>query len=181
MIINYDQKQNKFLIQCGFDENSIVMGMPDKRFRKGSRVWAAPALKRNIQYMEQRMNNKSMFSPEAWEIYATKRKELEERAPHVAGLHFPPWYEFKNKPMKHQDEALKKFYPLDEAAIFFEQGLGKTFTSINLTSAWRMAGMIDSVVVICPSSIKLVWQEELDKHCPIPTQRHTLMAGKYKK
>ncbi len=64
--------------------------------------------------------------------------------------------------------------------IFFEQGLGKTFTSINLVSAWRMTNNVDSVVVICPSSIKLVWQEELDKHCPIPTQRHVLVAGKYK-
>lgn len=178
MIINYDQKTNKFLIQANFDENSIVMGMPDRRFRKGSRVWAAPALKRNIQYMAARMNNKSMYSPEAWAVYSGKRKEYEQ--PPMGEQQFPVWYDFKNSPMEHQDQALKKFFPLNEAAIFFEQGLGKTFTSINLVSAWRMTNNIDSVVVICPSSIKLVWQEELDKHCPIPTQRHVLVAGKYK-
>ena len=179
MIINYDQKTNKFLIQCDYNENSIVMGLPDRRYRKASRVWAAPALKRNIQYMAARINNKSMYSPEAWAVYSGKRKEYEQPI-RPAETQFPSWYDFKNAPMAHQDQALKKFFPLNEAAILFEQGLGKTFTSINLVAAWRMTNNIDSVVVICPSSIKLVWQEELDKHCPIPTQRHVLMAGKYK-
>lgn len=179
MIINYDQKTNKFLIKCDFNETNIVMGLPDRRFRKASRVWAAPALKRNIQYMASRINNKSMYSVDAWAIYSGKRLEYEQpiAAPETQ---FPSWFDFKNPPMKHQDQALKKFFPLNEAAILFEQGLGKTFTAINLVSAWRMTNHIDSVIVICPSSIKLIWQEELDKHCPIPTQRHVMRAGKYK-
>lgn len=46
---------------------------------------------------------------------------------------------------------------------------------------WRMMDKIDAAVVVCPSSIKLVWEGELEEHCPIPTQAHALMAGKYKK
>lgn len=178
MIINYESKSNKFLIQCSFQENSIVSNMPDRRFRKASRVWAAPALSRNIKYMAAHMNNPQMFSEEALAVFNKKRADLSEKP--KGEIQFPAWYDFKNAPMPHQKDGLHKFFPLNEAAILYEQGLGKTFTSINLATAWRMTNAIDSVVVVCPSSIKLVWQDELDKHCPIPTQRHTLVAGKYK-
>ena len=179
MIINYEARTNKFLIKCNYDENNIVVGLPDRRFRKGSMVWAAPALKRNIQYMDSHMNNPQMYSKEALKVFNEKRVEFKKKP--QGENKFPAWFDFKNVPMAHQLKALRKFFPLNEAGVLFEQGLGKTYTSINLTTAWRITDKIDSVIVICPSSIKLVWQEELDAHCPIPTQRHTLVAGKYKK
>lgn len=177
MIINYDSKTNKFLIQSNYNENSIVAGLPDRRFRKVSKVWAVPVLRRNIQYMAKHINNPQMFSKEALAVFNHKIAEFKGKPKGIS--QFPLWYDFKNAPMAHQTKALCKFFPLNEAAILFEQGLGKTFTAINLSTAWRMTNAIDSVVVICPSSIKLVWQEELDKHCPVPTQRHVLTSGKY--
>lgn len=178
MQIEYDRKNNWFLIKCGFEHNSIVTKMPDRRFRKGSRTWVAPALRRNVRYMAQHMNNPQMYSEEALAVFNKKRAELDQKPKGEA--QFPAWFEFKNAPMKHQNIALSKFYPLNEAAILFEQGLGKTYTAINLAAAWRMTGAIDAAVVVCPSSIKLVWEDELDEHCPVPTQRHVLTAGRYK-
>lgn len=180
MKIDYDSKANKFLIKCDSSENGIVMGLPDRRFRKVSGVWAAPALRRNIQYMGEHhvLNNPDHCTPEA---HAFLQKKLEEFTEKPKGDNqFPAWYEFKNKPMAHQDVSLKKFFPLDEAAVLYEQGLGKTYTSINLVTAWRMTNQIDSVVVVCPSSIKLVWEEQLEEHCPIPYQPYALVSGKYK-
>ena len=177
--INFDEKSNKFLIKCDPEYNNLIMGLPDRRFRKGSRVWAAPALKRNVQYMERHLNNCSMYSKEALAKYNTCLKKL-TKSPRGSNK-FPEYFDFKTTPMNHQMEGLKKFYPLDEAGIFFEQGLGKTYTSINLAVAWKMTNQIDAVVVICPSSIKSVWQEELDTHCPILTQQHVLTSGKHKK
>lgn len=175
MKVELESKTNKFLITCGPEHNAIVMGMPDRRFRKGSRVWAAPALRRNIEYMRKNMNNPQMYSKEALAIY---NKSFSDGTEARAG--FPNWYKFKNEPMKHQINTMNKAFGLDEYAILFEQGLGKTYTTINLAAAWRMRGDIDAVVVVCPSSIKLVWEDELKEHCPIPTQPYALMAGKYK-
>jgi len=176
--IDYDAKTNKFLIKNGFEWNDIMVKIPDRRFRKASRTWAVPALRRNIQYMDKHLNNPQMYSEEALTIFNVKRLEFREK-PQVHQT-FPSWYNFKNTPMAHQKTGLEKFFPLNECAIFYEQGLGKTFTSINLAAAWRMTDQIDAVIVICPSSIKLVWEDELDTHCPIPTERHVLTAGKYK-
>ena len=73
------------------------------------------------------------------------------------------------KPEPYQLKAFHKFYSRDYGAIFFEQGLGKTFTSINLVSAWAMRGDITGALIICPGGlIDKVWKKELRKFCPIP-------------
>lgn len=176
MIINFEEKTNKFIIQCSPEENALVQGLPDRRFRKGSRTWGAPALSRNIRYMRQYMNNPQMYSEEALKALT---RNIDGAPSQLKG--FPSWYKFKNSPMKHQMDTMNKAIDQNQYAILFEQGLGKTYTTINLATAWRMQGDIDAVVVVCPSSIKLVWESELEEHCPLPTQTHALMAGKYKK
>lgn len=181
MIIEYEQKSGKFLITCAPSEYAVVSGMPDRRFRKTTKTWAAPALKRNVEYMATHMSNPQMYSKEALTAFNEKRAQTAVVASGQSAQEvFPPWYKFKNSPMTHQLSGLKKWYPLDYAAIMYEQGLGKTYTSINLSTAWRMTNKIDAVVVICPSSIKLVWNEELQKHCPIEYQSHTLTNTKSK-
>lgn len=175
--ITYEKAGGKFVILCSPEYNSLMVALPDRRFRKASGAWAVPALRRNIEYMEQHLSNPQMYSVEALAVFNEKRAELQKQPP--GDNVFPAWYPFKNPPLDHQGRGLKKWFPLNEAAILYEQGLGKTYTSINLATAWRMTNQIDAVVIVCPASIKLVWDDELDKHCPLPTQRHALVSGKY--
>ena len=177
MKITYSEKTNKFIISCEYSESRIVSAMPERRFRKASGTWSAPALRRNLRYMETYMSHPDIFDPQALAVF---RKKLAELSVNTEAEGFPDDFKFKNTPMSHQMDALNKFYPLDAAAILFEQGLGKTYTTINLLAAWHQAGKIDAAVVVCPSSIKLVWELEIDKHSPINTTRHVLQSGKYK-
>lgn len=179
-LIRYELKTNKFLIPSTRENDKVAMTLPDRRFRKATRIWAAPALRRNIAHLRQHMPLARMYTQEAHDVLF--KDDIEQ--PTLADTlikGFPSWYEFKNKPMGHQMSTMHKAFMLDAYAVLFEQGLGKTFTAINLAAAWRMDGQIDAVVVVCPSSIKLVWEQELEQHCPLPTQVHALMAGKYKK
>lgn len=172
-MLEIDYKSGKFLIKCSPDLNDLVMSMPERRFRKGTKVWAAPALRRNVEYMERHMNNRGHYTDQAYSEYMRIRND-NARAPGDEGG-FPPDWEFKcYQPMGHQVDALRKYFPLNEAALFFEQGLGKTFTSINLAAAWAACGKIDAVLVICPASIKLVWENELEKLCPLPYTSHSI-------
>lgn len=180
MIIEYEERSNKFIIRTEqYSEGSIVAGMPERRYRKASRTWAAPALKRNVRYMDAHMNNPQIYSAEALEVFNRVRGSLNGGS--LDESEFPADFKFKNPPMEHQMKALNKAYPLDSFALLFEQGLGKTYTTINLITAWYQAGLVDSAVIVCPSSIKLVWEKEIDKHCPIDTTRHVLASGQYKK
>jgi len=69
--------------------------------------------------------------------------------------------------MGHQLVALRKAYRLKEYALFHEMGTGKTYTAINLAAARYLAGLIDALVVICPTPIKHIWEAELEKFCPV--------------
>jgi SNF2 family DNA or RNA helicase len=69
--------------------------------------------------------------------------------------------------MGHQLVALRKAYKPPEYALFHEMGTGKTYTAINLAAARYQAGLIDALVVICPTPIKHIWEAELEKFCPV--------------
>lgn len=174
MRVEYEEAKNRFIIsEVQFTENALVQGLPDRSFRKGSRTWAAPALHRNAGYMQANFPMAAM-TPDA--MAAMGRGLSQKRA---AGK-FPSWFNFKNPPMKHQAKALDRAVGQDMYALFFEQGLGKTYTTVNLASAWRMEGSIRAAVTVCLSAIKLVWEDELAEHCPLSVQPHVLRAGKNK-
>lgn len=181
MQISYNKKTNSFIIKTDFGTDSLltVQGMPERRFRKSTSDWSAPALIRNVRYMYEHMNNKSMFTEEAHAVYGKLLRKL-HRVNEPERPKFPVWYQFKHKPMAHQQQCLDRFYGLDAAAILFEQGLGKTYTSINLACAWHADEQITGVLVLCPSSIKLVWANELSEHSPMPFVSHALESGKNK-
>lgn len=179
MRIDYEQRTNKFVITCGYGESAIVTGMPDRSYRKATRTWGAPCLSRNLQYMKQHMNNPSMFTDKALEAYNNGLKALSQNI--NIDTQFPiDTHPFKMPPMNHQIEAFNKFHNQDEIALLFEQGMGKTYTSINLAYHWYLTGKINAVLVVCPSAIKLVWNLELDKHLPCKPNKHVLTAGKYR-
>jgi SNF2 family DNA or RNA helicase len=165
-----DYRQGKFFIHLPFSYNHIIRGMPSRKFNKRSNCWVAPAVGRNVKYIKTNFNI-DYLTPTANKFIAT----FEEMK--VSNESFPAWYRFKNEPMAHQMDALNKAWGNDQFAFLFEQGLGKTFTAINWATALRIENKIDSVVVICPSSIKLVWEYELDEHCPIPTEKFVMSAG----
>ena len=177
--VNYCSKSNKFLMTCAPHENELLVRIPDRRYRPATRIWAVPVLRRNIEYMINYINNPLCFSKEALDVFNSKKAEISK--PIQGETAWPSWYKFNMEPLAHQVKGFKKFFPLDWVAIFYEQGLGKTYESINLACAWRMTNQIEAVVVVCPSSIKLVWKDELIKHSPIELQSCHIEPGNYKK
>lgn len=85
-----------------------------------------------------------------------------------------PWI---GTPMGHQINALKKAWPLRQYALYHEMGSGKTYTAINLAAARFNKSLIDRIVIICPTSIKLVWEEEFKEWCPCQYSLLTVEAG----
>ena len=69
-------------------------------------------------------------------------------------------------PMSHQVEAMRKIYPMRAGALFHEMGCGKTYTTINIAAARFFKNAINGLLVICPTPIKLVWEDELERMKP---------------
>lgn len=61
----------------------------------------------------------------------------------------------------HQIKAREKFKDLDEIALFFEMGCGKTVTCMMIACDKFKAGKIDSLLVVAPNDVHKQWYDDL--------------------
>lgn len=73
----------------------------------------------------------------------------------------------KVKPYNHQkiafDFAIDKLNTDGCAALLMDMGLGKSLTSIAIIGYLAKLNLIDKVLIVCPTSIISVWEEEFQK------------------
>lgn len=72
--------------------------------------------------------------------------------------------EATQSPFPHQLEAFEAVKDLPFAAIFHEQGLGKTKIGLDLALFWLAQGVADSVLVVTKKSLIANWQSEVAAH-----------------
>lgn len=65
------------------------------------------------------------------------------------------------KLFEHQVHAREKFKNLNEVALFFEMGCGKTLTSMMIICDKFKAGIIDSLLVVAPNDVHKQWFDDL--------------------
>lgn len=73
--------------------------------------------------------------------------------------------ELKTKMYPHQEAAAKKLLPLRVGALYMEQGTGKTRTVCEIVADRAAKGKIDSVLWLCPCSVKRNLKDDLIFHC----------------
>ena len=96
------------------------------------------------------------------------RKIKLEREPNYKPLHnaFP-----------YQQEAYEAIKDLPYAAVFHEQGLGKTKIAIDLLLYWLSSKDIDTVLIVTKKQLVLNWQEEFRTHTHINPKTLTNNKG----
>lgn len=75
-----------------------------------------------------------------------------------------PNLEARHSAFTHQLEAFEAAKELPFAAIFHEQGLGKTKIGLDLALFWLAQGVADSVIVVTKKSLIANWQSEVSTH-----------------
>lgn len=86
-----------------------------------------------------------------------------------------PWV---GTPGVHQKRGVGLGLVNNEFALFWEPGAGKTYATIHIAKTRFILGQVDLVVIICPNSIKQVWDREVKLWASdIPTHVQTLSAG----
>jgi SNF2 family DNA or RNA helicase len=155
-----DYKDDHFLVSLPFHENHRIEDIPDKKWQPVAKRWLIPANWRSAEILSDNIHAK-YFTDAACKAVDQSINSKPLSKEELTNLDYP----FKTAPMGHQLEAYRKAYNQDQFALFFEQGLGKTKTSIDIVSMWYMDGLIDSVIVVCPVSIRQVWEREFETHC----------------
>jgi len=75
-----------------------------------------------------------------------------------------PVLNLKQSAFPHQVSAVEAVKGLKYAAIFHEQGLGKTKIALDLIVSWLSAGAIDSALVITKRGLIHNWMREIESH-----------------
>lgn len=66
--------------------------------------------------------------------------------------------------LPHQEEGTRFLYDRESAALFDEQGLGKSKQLVDAVSQNIRDGILDGALIICPNTIKSTWGEEIEQH-----------------
>src|SRR5881392_1966888 len=74
----------------------------------------------------------------------------------------------KSTTMPHQIRGTAFLQANERAALFDEQGLGKSKQLIDAIVAEICAGAIKGVVIICPNGLKTNWAAEIERFCALP-------------
>jgi SNF2 family DNA or RNA helicase len=70
--------------------------------------------------------------------------------------------------LPHQETGTQFLRERSVAALFDEQGLGKSRQLIDAIIQERDAGSLDGALVICPNTIKPTWGEEIERYANVP-------------
>ena len=82
-------------------------------------------------------------------------------------LRRPPEFVPKHEAFPYQIDAIRAVKDLPYAAIFHEQGLGKTKIAIDLSLIWLQTDVVDTVFIVTKKSLVENWCNEVTAHCHI--------------
>ena len=86
----------------------------------------------------------------------------------------------KRKAFTYQLEALEAVKDLEYAAIFHEQGLGKTKVAIDLIVHWLSHRILDTALIVVKKGLLINWKQELASHSQlVPRVLTTSRSGNF--
>lgn len=168
--VDFDAKTRRLKMTYPFFLADAARNFPSRRFDPKSKTWRMPLVRANIFHLKESSHIVKYEMTDAAVFAIADYENL------MSGPKYQPFpyhlYDFKRsqkafEPMDHQRKMLDKVWNLPAAAWFAKMGTGKTFAAIHLACARYMAGLIDSVVIVCPSTLRATWRKELAKYATL--------------
>jgi len=168
--VDFEPKTRRLQMAAPFFLADAMRSFPSRRFNPKDKTWRMPLVRGNINHLYE---TKHLYLYELSEGAVDAIKNYEAL---TAGPVYQPFpyhlYDFtaskaKYEPMDHQRKMLDKAWNLPACSWFAKMGTGKTFAAIHLACARYKAGLIDSVVIISPSTLRSTWRKELAKYATV--------------
>lgn len=183
--VDYDPKTRRLKMNCPFFLADAMRNFPARKFDPKSKTWRMPLTRGNVEHLSETKHIIDYVITEA------AQAAIKDYAKLTSGPVYVPFpyhlYDFTKSstgfsPMDHQRRMLDKVWNLEAAAWFAKMGTGKTFAAVHLACARFNAGLIDSVVIICPSTLRATWRKELAKYSTVDCdfRIHDTKASWYK-
>lgn len=160
---------NSILVSFPYNELlvSLVKAIPGRQWHLEGRYWSMPAFSlRQLQINAARLGSHVVLSEklEAATTEGAKRRRLllAAKAQEDSTIELPTktcLRPYQKAGVTFLANALKSFHG---ALLADDMGLGKTLQALSIVAISKM----QNVLVLCPSSIKYVWVDEIKKHYP---------------
>ena len=173
--IEYDRKTSRFVIAVPPWLVDKVRAVPNRRWDPRRRVWTAPALRANSEFLLSNFDS-TVFSVEARQVAI----ETVERSRSATLAQFPQTYAFKTQPRQYQLSALSSAWGKSTFAFYMDMGTGKTKTALDLFSAYYIDAKVDRLLVVTKFSTRRNWEREVGIHMPVEADVCILDTGKPK-
>lgn len=96
--------------------------------------------------------------------YLAEMKDAEYRGQYLAGMKDDGFTGLlKTRLYPYQAEGIRFAFSRGKSVIADEMGLGKTVQAIGTAELMRKAGLVSSVLILCPASLKYQWKEEIER------------------
>lgn len=161
--VDYDTKTGRFVIHAPFFALGMMRNIPNRKFEKKlNNAWTAPALRANVQYLQEAVASNANFTDAA----RVKMQEVLSPTADV-GRPFPKRYKFKTDPWEHQMGALNWSYGKKCGALFMDMRTGKTKTIIDLAMAMYGDALIDRLILVPLLTLRRNWRAEFGIHADL--------------
>lgn len=165
----------KFAIKCSVFENERVRALPKREFVKKFGLWRVTPTYDNAQALRSNFSDEELSFPGVQELI---EEILAAAVPNAVDGAIPP--AILDGLMPHQVRAIELAWPTPAFAILHRPRCRKTATTIRLASGRHLAGHINRMVVLCPNSIRAVWEAEFKKRAVTDYDLHVYQPGKKK-
>jgi SNF2 family DNA or RNA helicase len=173
--IEFDKKTSRYVITIPPWLVDKVRAVPNRRWDPRRRVWTAPALRANSEFLL------SNFDSSAFTADALKAaKEIVDRSRSHTVAAFPPVYSFKTTPRAYQLQALQNAWGKHAFAFYMDMGTGKTKTALDLFGAYYLDQKVDRLLVVTKFSTRRNWAREVGIHLPFDADVMILDTSKGK-
>ncbi len=96
--------------------------------------------------------------------YLAEIKDAEYRAQYMASVNDSDLDSLLHtKLYPYQKEGIRFAFTRGKSVIADEMGLGKTIQAIGTAELMRKAGLVSSVLILCPASLKFQWKKEIER------------------
>jgi len=159
--IDYDPKTGRFIVSSPPWLLEKVRQIPNRRWDSRRRVWTAPALRANAEYILVAFQSCCLTDRAS----AAAQAALEKSRP-VQGSMFPAGYTFRTTPRPYQRQALDRAFDKNVFAYYMDMGTGKTKVSLDLLGALYLDQKVDRLLVVTKFSTRKNWEREIGIHLP---------------
>lgn len=182
--VYYDRVNDEVIVDVPYHYKDLCKSLKSKRWDKETQTWRVPT---NIPALEDlliKFTDRAEIDPRVHQVLEKKRgeswiffalKDKNDLRPEDAS------YKFHTQPFPHQVSGTEAILRRNKVLLLDQMGLGKSKQMIDAAVERMRRGQIVRGIVICPSSLKWNWKNEIMLHAPEGFRRVVVIDGDRKK